>query len=71
MPHITFDNSYARELPGTYVAWKPAAAPAPELLYLNRALADELGLDGAALDSADGAALFAGNVLPEGAKPIA
>ena len=71
MPHITFDNSYARELPGTYVAWKPAAAPAPELLYLNRALADELGLDGAALDSADGAALFAGNVLPEGAEPIA
>jgi len=69
--HIAFDNTYARELPGTYVAWKPAAAPAPELLYLNRALADELGLDAAALAGAEGAALFAGNALPEGAEPIA
>jgi uncharacterized protein YdiU (UPF0061 family) len=69
--HIAFDNTYARELPGTYVAWKPAAAPAPELLYLNRALADELELDAAALAGAEGAALFAGNTLPEGAEPIA
>jgi uncharacterized protein YdiU (UPF0061 family) len=69
--HIAFDNSYARELPGTYVVWKPAAAPSPELLYLNRALADELGLDTVALDSPEGAALFAGNALPEGAEPIA
>ena len=69
--HIAFDNTYARELPGAYVAWKPAVAPAPELLYLNRALADELGLDAAALDGAEGAALFAGNALPEGAEPIA
>jgi uncharacterized protein YdiU (UPF0061 family) len=69
--HIAFDNTYARELPGTYVAWKPAVAPAPELLYLNRALADELGLDAAALAGADGAALFAGNALPEGAEPVA
>jgi uncharacterized protein YdiU (UPF0061 family) len=69
--HIAFDNTYARELPGTYVAWKPVAAPAPELLYLNRALADELGLDAAALAGAEGAALFAGNALPEGAEPIA
>ena len=71
MLHIAFDNTYARELPGAYVAWKPAAAPAPELLYLNRALADELGLDAAALAGAEGAALFAGNALPEGAEPIA
>jgi uncharacterized protein YdiU (UPF0061 family) len=69
--HIAFDNTYARELPGTYVAWKPATAPAPELLYLNGALADELGLDAAALAGTEGAALFAGNALPEGAEPIA
>jgi uncharacterized protein YdiU (UPF0061 family) len=69
--HIAFDNTYARELPGTYVAWKPAVAPAPELLYLNRTLADELGLDATALAGAEGAALFAGNALPEGAEPIA
>ena len=66
-----FDNSYARELPGFYVAWKPDAVPAPQLLYLNAPLADELGLDAAALAGPEGAALFAGNVLPEGSEPIA
>lgn len=66
-----FDNTYARELPGACVAWKPAAAPAPRLLFLNDPLAGELGLDPAALRGADPAALFAGNVLPEGAEPIA
>ena len=68
---IAFDNTYARELPGAHVAWQPAAVPSPQWLYLNRALADELGLDGAALASAEGAALFAGNAVPEGAAPIA
>ena len=71
MPSFAFDNSYARELPGAYVAWKPAAVPAPQLLYLNEALADELGLDTVALRHGDAAALFAGNAVPEGAEPIA
>jgi uncharacterized protein YdiU (UPF0061 family) len=66
-----FDNTYARELPGAYVRWKPATVPAPRLLFLNDALAAELGLDAAALRAADAAALFAGNTLPEGADPIA
>src|SRR5690606_5077313 len=66
-----FDNSYARDLPGTYVAWKPAQVPQPRLLFLNRALAGELGLDTAALDGPDGAAVFAGNLVPEGAEPLA
>jgi uncharacterized protein YdiU (UPF0061 family) len=66
-----FDNTYARELPGLYVPWKPAAVPAPRLLFLNDPLAAELGLDAGALRGADGAALFAGNRLPEGAEPIA
>ena len=66
-----FDNSYARELPGLYVACRPAPAPEPRLLFLNPALAQELGLDAGALDGPAGAALFAGNALPEGAQPIA
>ena len=69
--HIAFDNSYARDLPGTYVAWQPAAVPAPTLLYLNRELAAELGLDAGALASAEGIAMLAGNRVPEGAEPIA
>lgn len=71
MPPFPFDNSYARELPGAYVPWKPAAVPAPRLLFLNEPLAGELGLDAAALRGPEGAALFAGNLLPEGAEPIA
>jgi uncharacterized protein YdiU (UPF0061 family) len=71
MPPFRFDNTYARELPGFYAPWKPAPVPAPQLLFLNDALAAELQLDAAALRSADGAALFAGNSLPDGAEPIA
>jgi uncharacterized protein YdiU (UPF0061 family) len=71
MPRFAFDNSYARELPGTYVEWQPAAVPAPRWLFLNGALAVELGLDAAALQDDAGAALFAGNALPQGAQPIA
>ena len=66
-----FDNASARELEGCYVPWKPATAPEPRLLFLNRALADELGLDPDALEGPEGAAIFAGNVLPDGAEPIA
>ena len=45
-----FDNSYARELEGFYVPWKGAEVPAPRMIRFNRALAEELGLDGAALE---------------------
>jgi uncharacterized protein YdiU (UPF0061 family) len=68
---FAFDNSYARELPGFYVAWQPSAVPAPRLLKLNRALAAELDLDVDALDGDVGAAIFAGNRVPEGASPLA
>jgi len=68
---FAFDNSYARELEGFYVAWPPAPAPAPRLLYLNRELATELGLDAETLEGDEGARLFAGNHVPEGATPLA
>lgn len=66
-----FDNTYARDLPGFSVPWKPAAVPSPRLLFLNDPLAAELGLDVETLRGADGAALFSGNVLPDDAEPIA
>lgn len=73
-PIFRFDNSYARDLGGLYTAWKPSQAPAPHLLFLNQPLAGELGLDAAAfaaLAGDAGAALFAGNAVPEGAEPLA
>ena len=70
-PVFHFDNSYARTMEGMAVAWRPAQVPAPRLLRLNRALAEELGLDPDALASEAGLAVLSGNVVPEGAQPIA
>ncbi|MFN4201901.1 MAG: protein adenylyltransferase SelO [Tabrizicola sp.] len=65
---IAFDNSYARDLPGTYLRVTPDPAPAPRLLALNTPLAAGLGLD---ITEAEAAAWFSGAVLPPGADPIA
>lgn len=69
--NFNFDNTYARELEGFYVPWKGAEVPEPKMLRFNAALAAELGLDAAMLDSAAGAAIFAGHAAPEGASPLA
>ena len=66
---IAFDNSYALDLVGFYVAQRPAVAPAPRLLQFNHALADALGLGGDVAKNA--AAIFSGAVVPDGATPIA
>jgi uncharacterized protein YdiU (UPF0061 family) len=66
-----FDNSYARDLEGLYVPWKAAEVPHPKLVKLNRALAEELGLDAGALDSPQGALVFSGAQLPPGVTTIA
>ena len=68
---FAFDNSYARELEGFYVPWKAAQVTRPQLVKLNRELAEELGLDAGALDSEEGASIFAGNETPGGAAPLA
>src|SRR5438874_3434439 len=76
-PHSTatarfaFDNTYARELEGFYVPSTAAQVARPALVQLNRALAEELGLDAEAFDSEEGTQIFAGNVIPEGAVPLA
>ncbi len=70
-PLFRFDNSYARDLPGFYVPWKPAEVRSPRLLFLNQPLAQELGLDATALQGDHGAAIFAGNLVPDGAQPLA
>jgi uncharacterized protein YdiU (UPF0061 family) len=66
-----FDNTYARELEGFYVAWRATPVARPRLVKFNHQLAAELGLDAGALDSDEGARIFAGNLTPEGALPLA
>ncbi|MDZ7856911.1 protein adenylyltransferase SelO [Sphaerotilus sp.] len=70
-PLFAFDNSYARDLPGFSTPWQAARVPRPALVLFNRALADTLGLDADALDTPEGADIFAGNRVPDGATPIA
>ena len=65
------EHTYA-ELPQLfYSEAKPTPVRDPRVVVFNRVLARMLGLDPDALAGAEGAAIFAGNALPEGARPIA
>ena len=66
-----FDNSYAR-LPETFYArLNPVPVRTPKLVMLNEPLAQMLGLNPEALKGDEGADLFGGNRIPEGAEPLA
>ena len=65
------EQSYAG-LPALFHARvAPTPVRDPQFVVFNGPLAEALGLDAASLDGAAGAALFAGNALPEGAAPLA
>ena len=65
---LVFDNSWLRDLPGTYLRQTPSVAPAPRLLAFNHDLAGQLGLT---LTEAEAAAWFSGAEVPPGADPVA
>ncbi|APX25062.1 MAG: SELO family protein [Rhodobacteraceae bacterium] len=67
--HIPFDNSYARLPADFYTRLKPEPVPAPKLVAFNEPLAEELGISGT--DDPRLAPVFAGNVMPDGAEPLA
>jgi uncharacterized protein YdiU (UPF0061 family) len=67
---FSFDNTYADRMEGFYLAATAAKFPDPQVLVLNDALAEELGLDLGRF-RAQAAQIFSGQVLPEGANPIA
>ncbi len=68
---FSFDNSYAALPARFYTKMAPAPVARPGLIKVNHALAEALGLDPAALESAAGVAVLAGNAVPEGADPLA
>ncbi len=70
-PTVSLDSRFARELEQMALPWKAEEAPDPRLLVLNEPLAAELGLDPASLRSPDGLRLLVGNLVPEGATPVA
>ncbi|TDF91031.1 protein adenylyltransferase SelO [Paenibacillus piri] len=66
-----FDNSYAR-LPDLFFSrLSPPPVRSPKLIIVNGPLAASLGLNVQALQSSDGVAALAGNLVPEGASPLA
>lgn len=71
MLNINFDNSYARDLEGMYLPVQGAVAPDPAMVWLNVALAEELGLDLAELKTPEGLGMLTGGALPMGATPLA
>jgi uncharacterized protein YdiU (UPF0061 family) len=68
---IAFDNSYARLPERMFARVAPTKVSEPRIIKVNHALAEQLGLDPAQLDSEDGAQVLSGNRLPEGAASIA
>ncbi|MEH7154681.1 protein adenylyltransferase SelO [Neobacillus drentensis] len=66
-----FDDSYA-QLPDIFFTdTDPTPVQSPELIIFNQPLAVELGLNAEELENKNGAAVFAGNQIPEGARPLA
>src|SRR6187397_2816561 len=65
------EHTYA-ELPQLFFSpAAPTAVREPRLAAFNRPLATMLGLEPKALEGAEGAAIFAGNAVPDGGRPIA
>jgi uncharacterized protein YdiU (UPF0061 family) len=64
-------NGFAALGPSFYTELSPAPLPAPYLVGLNAAFANELGLDGKLLASGAGIDAFTGNVQIAGARPLA
>jgi uncharacterized protein YdiU (UPF0061 family) len=66
-----FENTYASLPERFYARLDPTPVAAPRLVRLNVALAERLGLDAGELTSPDSVRAFAGNLVPDGAAPVA
>jgi uncharacterized protein YdiU (UPF0061 family) len=66
-----FDNTYASLPERFYARLDPTPVAEPRLVRLNVALAERLGLDAGELASPDSVRAFAGNLVPDGASPVA
>ena len=70
-PAVHLDRRFAADLPELTIPWTAAEVSTPRLLALNEPLAAELGLDPDDLRSDDGMRLLVGNLVPDGATPVA
>ncbi|MFW7414439.1 protein adenylyltransferase SelO [Demequina sp. SO4-18] len=68
---VTLGSRFARELPELCTPWEAQKLRDPRLLVLNERLAHELGVDPSVLRGPDGPLWLTGNLVPEGAAPVA
>jgi serine/tyrosine/threonine adenylyltransferase len=69
--HLPLLNYYATLPDRFYARVAPGGASAPRLIMLNRALAEELALDAAVLESPTGVAVLAGADIAPESEPLA
>jgi serine/tyrosine/threonine adenylyltransferase len=70
-PIAVFSNSYARLPEHFFARLSPTPVAKPHLIKFNESLASELGIHTEGREPDELAAVFAGNVIPPGAEPIA
>ena len=70
-PIAVFSNSYTRLPEHFFARLSPTPVARPRLITFNELLASELRVDTRGLEPDELAAVFAGNVMPTGAEPIA
>ena len=68
-PVMKFDNTWLRDLPGSFLRADPDRAPDPQLLVYNAGLAAWLGLPD--ISDSQAARWFSGAEVPPGAEPAA
>jgi uncharacterized protein YdiU (UPF0061 family) len=68
---FAFDNLYARLPERFFARLPPTPVAAPRLIKINEPLARRLGIDPAQLATHEGVEFLAGNMVPQGAEPIA
>jgi uncharacterized protein YdiU (UPF0061 family) len=71
MKNIPFKNQYHALGESFFSRTDPSPVSNPALIRFNEALAEELGIEARGYNESELAAVFSGNVIPDGALPIA
>ena len=68
---FNFDNTYIHLPKAFYTELSPVPVRQPEMVIFNAPLATNIGLDFSGISTDVKAALFSGNIMPEGSEPLA
>ena len=68
---FNFDNTYIHLPEVFYTKLLPVPVRKPEMVIFNAPLSTDMGLDFSGISTDVKAALFSGNIMPEGSEPLA